>query len=66
MATKSRRPATQPAAYRFSPTTRLVAGLLAFMMVGSLIFVVVAVRQSPHVVPPIRRRLHGRVRHDRG
>ena len=42
MATKSRRPATQPAAYRFSPTTRLVAGLLAFMMVGSLIFVVVA------------------------
>ncbi len=42
MATKSRRPAPPSAADRFSPTTRTVAGLLAFMMVGSLIFVVVA------------------------
>ncbi len=42
MATKSRRPAPPSAAARFSPATRIVAGLLAFMMVGSLIFVVVA------------------------
>ena len=42
MATKSRRPTQPSAAARFSPMTRIVAGLLAFMMVGSLIFVVVA------------------------
>ena len=42
MAKKSRRPATPPPAARFSPAVRLVSGLTALMMVGSLIFVVVA------------------------
>ena len=42
MAKKSRRPATPPPAARFSPAARLVSGLTALMMVGSLIFVVVA------------------------
>ena len=42
MAKKSRRPASPPPAARFSPAVRLVSGLTALMMVGSLIFVVVA------------------------
>ena len=42
MAKKSRRPAPPPPAARFSPAVRLVSGLTALMMVGSLIFVVVA------------------------